>query len=96
VDGLHKDEVELKLHLMPKSRTVTMLDLRRHAERILRQVQGGQPLMLTYRGRPVLRLEPLEVVRRDRTDPFYALADLADKGGSSLTNEQIDEIVYGA
>jgi len=28
--------------------------------------------------------------------PTQFLADLADKGGSSLTNEQIDEIVYGS
>ena len=56
----------------------------------------GQPLTLTCRGRPVLRLEPLQATRRDRGDPFYALAELADKRGASLTNEQIDEIVYGS
>ena len=29
-------------------------------------------------------------------DPFYTLAELADKGGKSLNNEEMDRIVYDA
>jgi len=30
-----------------------------------------------------------------RIDPFLAMLELADKTASSLTNEQIDEVIYG-
>ena len=73
-----------------------MVELRLHADRIIRRVKAGETLVLTYRGRPALRLEPLPAEELDRNDPFYALADLADDTGASLTNEQIDEIVYGS
>jgi prevent-host-death family protein len=74
--------------------TVTMLQLRKHADQILRQVQGGQSLVLTYRGKPVARLEPIaeETARSD--DPFYTLYRMADAQGESLTNQEIDELVY--
>lgn len=74
---------------------VTMLEFRRHAERTIRRVQGGERLLLTYRGRPVVRLEPVlqDEVRED--DPVYALADLADSGGRTLSNAEMDGIVYG-
>ena len=75
--------------------TVSMAEFRRDAEAIIRKAQQGKRMILTYRGKPVMRLEPIldEVPGAD--DPFYALAELADSGGKSLTNEQIDRIVYG-
>ena len=80
---------------MAKLATVSMVELRLHADRIIQRVRAGETLVLTYRGRPALRLEPLPAQQLDRDDPFYALADLADSTGAPLTNEQIDEIVYG-
>jgi prevent-host-death family protein len=71
-----------------------MLDFRRDAERILDQIQKGERLILTRRGKPVARLEPIMAQRPDADDPFYALTDLAESG-DSLTNPQIDEAVYG-
>ncbi len=80
-------------------KTVSMLDFRLDAERIIAQVQKGQRLILTRRGKPVARLEPIEdeIVEED---PFYSLADLAHGGrkaqpGDSLSNAQIDQAVYG-
>jgi antitoxin (DNA-binding transcriptional repressor) of toxin-antitoxin stability system len=73
-----------------------MVELRLHAGRIIQRVRTGETLVLTYRGRPALRLEPLPAEQVDGEDPFYALADLADDTGDSVTNEQIDEIVYGS
>ena len=75
--------------------TVTMLEFRRHAERTIRRIQQGERLLLTYRGEPVARLEPVvpDEVRED--DPIYALADLADDDGSTLSNEEMDRAVYG-
>ena len=76
-------------------KTVSMLDFRLHAERILAQVQKGQRIILTRRGKPVARLEPIRDTIPADNDPFYSLDKLADASGESLTNEQIDEILYG-
>jgi prevent-host-death family protein len=75
-------------------KTVSMLDLRRNAERIIAQVQKGQRVILTRRGKPVARLEPIIDEAPDAEDPFYSLTELAE-AGDSLTNGQIDEVVYG-
>ena len=75
-------------------KTVSMLEFRRNALAIVKGVQGGQRVMLTYRGKPVARLEPPEVAPQ-HGDPFYTLADLADGSGRNQTNQEIDEAVYG-
>ncbi len=75
--------------------TVTMLEFRRDAERILGRVRRGQRLVLTYRGKAVAQLLPVEQEAPPPDDPLYQLADHAEPGGESLTNEQIDRIVYG-
>ena len=74
---------------------ISMLDLRRDAEAIIRKVQSGVRLVLTYRGKPVARLEPVESGPPTATDPFYQLGELADPLLNPLTNQQIDEILYG-
>jgi len=73
---------------------VSVLQFRREAEAIIRKVQQGKPLILTYRGRPVLRLEPIRNRLISSEDPFYTLPELAVDAGQSLTNEEIDRIVY--
>lgn len=73
---------------------VSMLDFRRDAERIIARVQKGTRLILTRRGKPVARLEPIYAEQLDANDPFYSLCELAEPAGS-LTNRHIDEIVYG-
>jgi antitoxin (DNA-binding transcriptional repressor) of toxin-antitoxin stability system len=75
-------------------KTVSVLEFRQHAERIIRQVQKGQRFVLTYRHKPVMRLEPVLADAAD--DPIYALADLAAPRGQSLTNAEIDGAVYGS
>jgi prevent-host-death family protein len=77
--------------------TVTMLELRRHAQQIIDRVRRGERLTLTYRGAAVARLEPVEAAAAV-DDAFYGLADLAACSGpaaGNLTNEQIDQAVYG-
>lgn len=76
-------------------KTVSLLDFRHDAERILAQVQLGQRIVLTRRGKPVARLEPVlnDAIAAD--DAFYQLGELSSDGGDSLTNDRIDEIVYG-
>lgn len=76
-------------------KTITMLDFRLDAEKIIAQVQKGQRMILTRRGKPVARLEPIVDGAIDADDPFYALTELSTSAGESLDNEQIDEILYG-
>ena len=75
--------------------TVSMLEFRRRALEIVQQVRRGQRIVLTYRGKPVARLEPIGEAVLTEDDPFYALDRLADTQGKSLTNDQMDRIVYG-
>jgi len=76
-------------------KTVSMLDFRLHAEKIIALVQKGQRMILTRRGKPVARLEPINHESVDADDPFYTLCELSDESGDSLDNSQIDDILYG-
>ena len=76
-------------------KTVSMLEFRRQALDVVRSVQRGQRMILTYRGKPMARLEPLASPATGK-DPFYALAGLADEAGKSMTNREMDEAIYGA
>ncbi|MBN1962722.1 MAG: hypothetical protein JW841_17460 [Deltaproteobacteria bacterium] len=71
-----------------------MLDLRRHTDEILRRAKLGERMVLTYRGRAVLRLEPIIDNQPTAEDPFYQLTDFAAAAGKTLTNEDIDKIIY--
>jgi prevent-host-death family protein len=62
---------------MSKLATITMRELREKAEDIVRSVQKGRRMILTYRGRPVMRLEPIVADTTDPDDAFYRLAELA-------------------
>jgi len=73
---------------------ISMLVFRREAELIIAQVQKGERLILTRRGKAVARLEPIREAPLDANDPFYSICELAEPAGS-LTNRHIDEIVYG-
>ena len=53
-------------------------------------------MTLTYRGKPVAKLEPIEgrhVIQED--DPIYQLAALATPRAKPLSNEEMDRILYG-
>ena len=76
-------------------KTISMLEFLRDAERIIRQVERGQRIVLTYRGKPVARLEPIASPTMDEDDPFYEIYKLAEASGESLSNREIDEIIYG-
>lgn len=74
--------------------TVSMVKFRRDAEGVLRRLRRGERLILTYRGRPAARLDPVTAPALTADDPIYRLADLAVDGGSALTNDEIDAVVY--
>jgi len=73
---------------------VSMLEFRRNAKAVIRKVWRGQRLIVTYRGKPVMRLEPIQGKSLGPDDPFYKLAHLAKADRRPLTNEKIDQIVY--
>jgi prevent-host-death family protein len=76
-------------------KTVSLLEFRKKAQTVLAYVQKGQGVLLTYRGKPVARLEPLANRSVGQEDPFYSLDRLADPRGVSLTNDEIDRVIYG-
>ena len=64
-----------------------MVELRRDAEGILQRVGRGERLVLTYRGQPAARLEPIAVSNTPSDDPIYRLAELSVDQGGSLSNK---------
>ncbi len=76
-------------------KTVSLLEFRKKARTVLNCVKRGQSVVLTYRGKPVARLEPMTSRSAPEPDPFYSLDRLAAVGGESLSNDEIDRAVYG-
>lgn len=74
--------------------SISMAEFRRNAEGILRRIEQGEHLILTYRGRPVARLEPCAPPAVPDDDPIYHLAELAAEDGGSLCNDEMDAVVY--
>jgi len=74
--------------------TVTMLDLRRHAKEIVERAQHGERMLLLYRGAPAMVLEPYQKESLLDNDPLFSLS-IADESGESLSNQEIDEVLYG-
>lgn len=82
--------------LEQRLKSVSLLEFRQKAQAVLSYVQNGQGVLLTCRGKPVARLEPVSSRSAGQDDPFYALDQLADRGGESLTNDEIDRVLYGS
>jgi antitoxin (DNA-binding transcriptional repressor) of toxin-antitoxin stability system len=76
-------------------KTISLLEFRRNAQQVIRWARRGQRMIMTYRGKPVCRIEPLDDEQPQGDDPFYGLCDLAGDDGEDLTNEEIDRTVYG-
>jgi prevent-host-death family protein len=74
---------------------VSVLEFRRDAKAVIRKVRQGKRLIMTYRGRPVMRLEPIATSTPSKEDPIYKLGELGTSAGQPVTNEEIDQIVYG-
>lgn len=79
-------------------KTVSMLDFRRNAAGILKRLARGESLILSHRGKPAARLEPLETGPRPLPpdDPFVTIASRARPSPHGPTPHQdIDAILYG-
>ena len=75
-------------------KTITMLEFRKNAGKIIGWARQGQRMVMTYRGKPILRLEPILEESPDENDPFYMLDRLASPKGDNISNEKIDAILY--
>jgi len=75
--------------------TVSVLEFRKDAAKIIRRLEQGQRMILSYRGRPVARMEPWVKGAADADDPIYSLASLAIDG-EACTNEEMDRVIYEA
>ena len=71
-----------------------MLEFRKNAAKIIRWSKQGQKMIMTYRGKPIFRLEPVLDDQIDENDPFYMLNRLAAEDGDNLSNQEMDEILY--
>jgi len=80
-------------------KTVTMVQFRQNAEGVLRRVAKGERFVLSHRGKPAARLEPLASsgLRADyEDDPFFAVARRAKPSAKGPTkHDRIDQILYG-
>jgi antitoxin (DNA-binding transcriptional repressor) of toxin-antitoxin stability system len=75
-------------------KTISVLDFRKNARKIIRWSKQGQRMVMTYRGRPVMRLEPIRDEKVTSDDPFLQLQGIVVGKGKSLSNKEIDDIVY--
>jgi prevent-host-death family protein len=79
-------------------KTVTMVEFRQNAEGVLRRVARGERFVLSHRGKPAARLEPLSAAPAGDAsdDPFLSIARRvtpSPKGKTAHAN--IDRILYG-
>ena len=73
---------------------ISMLEFRKNAEKIIQWAKQGKRMIMTYRGQPVMRLEPIidEVIGED--DPFLQLDGIVEGKKENLSNNEMDKIIY--
>ena len=78
-------------------KTVTMLQFRRNAAQVLRRLAKGERFVLSHRGKPAARLEPLSSITDSADDPFMKIASRAKPSPKGPTkHSEIDQILYGS
>ena len=77
-------------------KTITMLQLRRDSKSVIHSLRRGERLALTYRGRPLARLEPFQPEKRSiAEDPFFEIHRAARPSPQGpLSHDQIDAELY--
>lgn len=74
----------------------TMLDIRKHSDRLISGLRKGESYLLSFRGTPIGRILPLQADRSIQSDdPIYSLSEIASHGKGSLTSEEADKMIYG-
>ena len=75
-----------------------MLQFRQDAEGVLRRVARGERFVLSHRGKPAARLEPLDAPVPDdlARDPFLSIGRRAKPSPKGPTQHaDIDRVLYG-
>jgi antitoxin (DNA-binding transcriptional repressor) of toxin-antitoxin stability system len=67
--------MNINMILMYFMRTISMVDLRTHSERIVRDLKRGERMILSYRGEPLAELVPTASSSR-RLSPLEALTQV--------------------
>ena len=80
---------------MTDIRQISITRLLKEAKEVLREVAAGEAFVITYRERPVARLEPLGSDSNLTDDPIYRLDELASEKLEPMTNAEIDRAIYG-
>ena len=78
-------------------KTVTMLEFRKNAKGVLRRIAKGERIVLSHRGKPAARLEPLTAAPPTDllTDPFLSIGRRAQPSLNGKTQHtDIDRILY--
>jgi antitoxin (DNA-binding transcriptional repressor) of toxin-antitoxin stability system len=78
-------------------KTISTSQLRSRTRSLVRALENGTAVSLTYRGQKLANIWPLKSkngVRAD--DPLYRLHHSADKTEKPLTDRQMDRLLYGA
>ncbi|MFO7890413.1 MAG: hypothetical protein R6V04_08745 [bacterium] len=73
---------------------ISMLQLRKNSKQIIQWARQGKKMILTYRGNPVFRIEPIQENSPDENDLFYSIDKLAVDEGQNITNQKMDTIIY--
>lgn len=79
-------------------KTITIVELRQNATRMLPRIADGERLVLSHRGKATARLEPVDApAAGDRqVDPFFTVAQRATASPKGRTKHgEIDGILYG-
>ena len=63
-------------------KTISMLEFKKNSKQVISFAKQGVSMVMTYRGKPVLRLLPLSDNKHSADDPFYRLSEMAEKGDS--------------
>ena len=75
--------------------TISTHEMRFQFGRVLRAVNAGRSLTLTYRNKPLARIVPVKAdIDLLPDDPVFRLDELAESIGP-MTNAEMDAAIYG-
>ncbi len=77
-------------------KAISTAELRSKTSALVRALRHGSTIALTYRGRNIGRIQPVaEQAEIREDDPIYRLHEHAAPAGS-LTDREMDALIYGA
>lgn len=74
--------------------TVSIQEIRFEFGKVKRALERGEELMLTYRNRPLAKLQPVAKAEPSGPDPALTFGD-SPESLPPMTNADIDKAIYG-